>query len=33
VLFLLTLIVNAIARYFVNRAERGQRTVPQGMAG
>jgi phosphate transport system permease protein len=33
VLFLLTLIVNAIARYFVNRAERGQRTVPHGMAG
>jgi phosphate ABC transporter permease protein PstC len=32
-LFLLTLIVNAIARYFVNRAERGERTVPQGMAG
>jgi phosphate ABC transporter permease protein PstC len=33
VLFVLTLLVNAIARYFVNRAERGQRTVPQGMAG
>jgi phosphate transport system permease protein len=33
VLFVLTLIVNAIARYYVNRAERGQRTVPQGMAG
>jgi phosphate ABC transporter permease protein PstC len=33
VLFLLTLIMNAIARYFVNRAERGQRTVPRGMAG
>jgi phosphate ABC transporter permease protein PstC len=33
VLFLLTLIVNAIARYFVNRAARGERTVPQGMAG
>jgi phosphate ABC transporter permease protein PstC len=33
VLFLLTLIVNAIARYFVNRAERGRRTVPRGMAG
>jgi phosphate ABC transporter permease protein PstC len=33
VLFVLTLIVNAVARYFVNRAERGQRTVPQGMAG
>ncbi|HEX7300504.1 MAG TPA: phosphate ABC transporter permease subunit PstC [Solirubrobacteraceae bacterium] len=33
VLFLLTLVVNAIARYFVNRAERGQRTAPQGMAG
>jgi phosphate ABC transporter permease protein PstC len=33
VLFLLTLIVNAIARYFVNRASRGERTVPQGMAG
>jgi phosphate ABC transporter permease protein PstC len=33
VLFVLTLVVNAIARYFVNRAARGQRTVPQGMAG
>jgi phosphate ABC transporter permease protein PstC len=33
VLFLVTLIVNAIARYFVNRAERGRRTVPGGMAG
>jgi phosphate ABC transporter permease protein PstC len=33
VLFVLTLIVNAIARYFVNRAARGERTVPQGMAG
>lgn len=33
VLFVLTLIVNAVARYFVNRAERGQRVVPQGMAG
>jgi ABC-type phosphate transport system permease subunit len=32
VLFVLTLIVNAIARYYVNRAERGKRTVPQGMA-
>jgi phosphate ABC transporter permease protein PstC len=33
VLFVLTLIVNGIARYFVNRAARGERTVPQGMAG
>jgi phosphate ABC transporter permease protein PstC len=33
VLFILTLIVNAIARSYVNRAERGQRVVPQGMAG
>ena len=33
VLFLLTLGVNGFARYFVNRAERGERTVPQGMAG
>ena len=33
VLFVLTLLVNAIARYYVNRASRGQRTVPQGMAG
>jgi ABC-type phosphate transport system permease subunit len=34
VLFVLTLIVNAIARYYVNRASRGRRTaVPAGMAG
>jgi phosphate ABC transporter permease protein PstC len=33
VLFVLTLIVNAIARSYVNRASRGERTVPQGMAG
>jgi phosphate transport system permease protein len=33
VLFVLTLIVNAIARSYVNRAARGERTVPQGMAG
>jgi phosphate ABC transporter permease protein PstC len=33
VLFVLTLIVNAIARFYVNRAARGERTVPQGMAG
>jgi phosphate ABC transporter permease protein PstC len=33
VLFVLTLIVNAIARYYVNRASRGKRTVPTGMAG
>jgi ABC-type phosphate transport system permease subunit len=34
VLFVLTLIVNAIARYYVNRASRGKRTaVPVGMAG
>jgi ABC-type phosphate transport system permease subunit len=33
VLFVLTLLVNAIARYYVNRAARGERTVPQGMAG
>jgi phosphate transport system permease protein len=33
VLFLLTLVVNAVARFYVNRAERGQRVVPQGMAG
>ncbi|HSD80630.1 MAG TPA: phosphate ABC transporter permease subunit PstC [Solirubrobacteraceae bacterium] len=33
-LFVLTLIVNAIARSFVNRAERGRRTVvPAGMSG
>jgi phosphate ABC transporter permease protein PstC len=32
VLFVLTLLVNAIARYFVNRAERPA-TVPKGMAG
>jgi hypothetical protein len=29
----LTLIVNAIARFYVNRAARGERAVPQGMAG
>jgi phosphate ABC transporter permease protein PstC len=33
VLFVLTLFVNAIARYYVNRASRGKRTVPVGMAG
>jgi phosphate ABC transporter permease protein PstC len=33
VLFVLTLIVNAIARYYVNRASRGERSVPTGMAG
>jgi phosphate ABC transporter permease protein PstC len=33
VLFVLTLIVNAIARFYVNRASRGKRAVPQGMAG
>ena len=33
VLFVLTLIVNAIARYYVNRAARGERSVPHGMAG
>jgi phosphate ABC transporter permease protein PstC len=33
VLFVLTLLVNAIARHFVNRAQRGERTVPKGMAG
>jgi phosphate ABC transporter permease protein PstC len=33
VLFVLTLLVNAIARAYVNRAERGQRAVPKGMAG
>ena len=32
VLFVLTLIVNAIARWFVNRAERGRRVAPQGVA-
>jgi phosphate ABC transporter permease protein PstC len=32
VLFVLTLVVNAIARNYVNRAERGQRKVPKGMA-
>jgi phosphate ABC transporter permease protein PstC len=32
VLFVLTLVVNAIARNYVNRAERGQRQVPKGMA-
>jgi ABC-type phosphate transport system permease subunit len=36
VLFVLTLLVNAVARYFVVRAERGRRVsvaVPGGMAG
>jgi phosphate ABC transporter permease protein PstC len=33
VLFVLTLLVNALARFYVNRAERGQRSVPRGMAG
>jgi phosphate ABC transporter permease protein PstC len=33
VLFVLTLVVNAIARYYVNRASRGKRNVPTGMAG
>lgn len=33
VLFILTLLVNGVARTFVNRAERGERIVPQGMAG
>jgi phosphate ABC transporter permease protein PstC len=33
VLFVLTLIVNAIARFYVNRASRGERSVPTGMAG
>jgi phosphate ABC transporter permease protein PstC len=33
VLFVLTLVVNAIARYYVNRASRGRRNVPTGMAG
>src|SRR5512132_3903519 len=33
VLFVLTLFVNAIARYYVNRASRGKPTVPVGMAG
>jgi ABC-type phosphate transport system permease subunit len=33
VLFVLTLLVNGVARYYVVRAERGERTVPQGMAG
>ena len=33
-LFVFTLIVNAIARYFVNRAQVGRRAgVPAGMAG
>jgi phosphate ABC transporter permease protein PstC len=32
VLFILTLVVNGIARAFVIRAERGQRNVPKGMA-
>ena len=33
VLFVLTLIVNAIARYYVNRAGRGPRTRPEGDGG
>jgi len=33
VLFVLTLLVNGLARFYVNRAERGERGVPQGMAG
>ena len=33
VLFVLTLIVNAIARFYVNRASRGERSVPTVMAG
>ena len=34
VLFILTLIVNLIARFYVNRAEsRGQRKTPVGIAG
>jgi ABC-type phosphate transport system permease subunit len=34
VLFVLTLVVNLVARYYVNRAESaGQRRVPVGMAG
>jgi phosphate ABC transporter permease protein PstC len=33
VLFVLTLLVNGIARSYVNRAERAQRVVPKGMAG
>jgi phosphate ABC transporter permease protein PstC len=32
VLFVLTLLVNALARAYVTRAERGQRAVPKGMA-
>src|SRR3954468_11073013 len=32
VLFVFTLLVNALARYYVNRAERAQRVVPKGMA-
>jgi phosphate ABC transporter permease protein PstC len=34
VLFVLTLVINAVARFFVNRSARvGARTVPKGMAG
>jgi phosphate ABC transporter permease protein PstC len=33
VLFVLTLLVNGIARSYVNRAERAQRVAPKGMAG
>jgi ABC-type phosphate transport system permease subunit len=32
VLFVLTLFVNAIARYYVTRGARGRRDVPEGMA-
>jgi phosphate ABC transporter permease protein PstC len=32
VLFVLTLLINAVARYYVNRAERGRRVAPQGVA-
>src|SRR3954462_12183399 len=31
--FVLTLLANGLARFYVNRAERGERGVPQGMAG
>jgi ABC-type phosphate transport system permease subunit len=34
VLFILTLVVNLVARYYVNRAQgAGRRKVPVGMAG
>src|SRR3954449_6215381 len=32
VLFVFTLLVNALARYYVNRAERAQRVLPKGVA-